>query len=186
MKLTGLCVRSRAALETYVGGLGALLGPMLAVVGRSWALMGGLEPLLGPLCPVLGCSWSLCWRSWAALGPHVGGLGQLFSICWRSWAALGPYVGGLGLLLGPMLAVLGCSWGLSWLSWPLLGPKLAVLGRDQGESGPNPSGSRVCEGSGTRSRRSPPRRAVQVPIFSIDMWVVPYPRPPAKMMVSKR
>ena len=72
MKLTGLRVRSWAAFGTYVGGLGALLGPMLAVVGRSWALMGGLEPLLGPLCPVLGCSWSLCWRSWAALWTYVG------------------------------------------------------------------------------------------------------------------
>ena len=88
VKLTGLCVRSWATFGTYVGGLGALLGPMLAVLGRSWALMGGLEPLLGPLCPVLGCSWSLCWRSWAALGTYVGGLGPL---------------------LGPMLAVLGCS-----------------------------------------------------------------------------
>ena len=70
----GLRVRSWAALETYVGGLGALLGSMLAVLGRSWASMGGLEPLLGPLCPVLGRSWSLCWRSWAALRGHVGGL----------------------------------------------------------------------------------------------------------------
>ena len=92
VKLTGLRVRSWAAFGTYVGGLGALLGPMLAVVGRSWALMGGLEPLLGPLCPVLGCSWSLCWRSWAALGTYVGGLGPL---------------------LGPMLAVFGRSWSLS-------------------------------------------------------------------------
>ena len=86
-------MRSWAAFGTYVGGLGALLGPMLAVVGRSWALMGGLEPLLGPLCPVLGCSWSPCWRSWAALGP---------------------YVGGLGLLLGPPKAVLGQDQGGKW------------------------------------------------------------------------
>ena len=96
MKLTGLRVRSWAAFGTYVGGLGALLGPMLAVLGRCWALMGGLEPLLGPLCPVLGCSWSLCCRSWAALGPYVAGLGPLLGLCWRSWAALGAYVGGLG------------------------------------------------------------------------------------------
>ena len=89
MKLTDLCVRSRAALETYVGGLGVLLGPMLAVLGRSWALMGGLEPLLGPLCPVLGCSWSLCWRSWAALGPYVGGLGILFGAMLTVLARLG-------------------------------------------------------------------------------------------------
>ena len=111
MKLTGLRVQSWAALETYVGGLGALLGPMLAVLGRSWAL---------------------CWRSWAALGACGGGLepktvknlaslemclflerehnsGGLRGLCWRSWAALGANVGGLGLLLRPMLAVLGCS-----------------------------------------------------------------------------
>ena len=37
-----------------VGGLGSLLGPMLAVLGRSWAL---------------------CWRSWVALGAYVGGPG---------------------------------------------------------------------------------------------------------------
>ena len=40
----------REALGAYVGGLGPLLGPMLAVLGRSWGL---------------------CWRSWAALGPYV-------------------------------------------------------------------------------------------------------------------
>ena len=51
----GLCWRSWAALGAYVGGLGALLGPMLAVLGRSW---------------------DLCWRSWAALGAYVGGLGS--------------------------------------------------------------------------------------------------------------
>ena len=88
MKLTGLRVRSWVALETYVGGLGAVLGPMLAVLGRSWASMGGLGLLLGPLCSVLDWSWSLCWRSWAALGAYVGGLGPL---------------------LEPMLAVLGRS-----------------------------------------------------------------------------
>ena len=44
----------REALGAYVGGLGPLLGPMLAVLGRSWGL-----------------------RSWAALGANVGGLGLL-------------------------------------------------------------------------------------------------------------
>ena len=44
MKLTGLRLRSWAALETYAGDLGVLLGPMLAVLGRSWAYMGGLGP----------------------------------------------------------------------------------------------------------------------------------------------
>ena len=46
----------REALGAYVGGLGPLLGPMLAVLGRSWGL---------------------CWRSWAALRAYVGGLGLL-------------------------------------------------------------------------------------------------------------
>ena len=50
---------------------------MLAILGRSWASTGGPGPLLGPLCAVLGRSWSLCWRSWAALGAYVGGLGLL-------------------------------------------------------------------------------------------------------------
>ena len=36
----GLCWRSCAALGVYVGGLGPLLGPMLAVLGRSWAALG--------------------------------------------------------------------------------------------------------------------------------------------------
>ena len=34
----GLCWRSWAALGAYVGGLGPLLGPMLAVLDRSWGL----------------------------------------------------------------------------------------------------------------------------------------------------
>ena len=57
----------REALGAYVGGLGPLLGPMLAVLGRSWALcwpyvgclgayVGGLGPVLGPMLEVLGCS----------------------------------------------------------------------------------------------------------------------------------
>ena len=51
----GLCWRSWAALGAYVGGLGPLLGPMLAVLGRSW---------------------SLCWRSWGVLGPKWSVLGR--------------------------------------------------------------------------------------------------------------
>ena len=105
MKLTGLCWRSWAALRAYVGGLGLLLGPILAVLGRFGAFVGGLGPLLG-----------LCLRSWAALGTYVGGLGALWAglraPCVRSWAALGAYVGGLGSLLGPLLVVLGRPWGL--------------------------------------------------------------------------
>ena len=76
----------REALGAYVGGLGPLLGPMLAVWGRSWGL---------------------CWRSWAALGPMLAVLGRSWDLCWRSWATLGAYVGGLGSGSGPKLAVLG-------------------------------------------------------------------------------
>ena len=55
----------REALGAYVGGLGPLLGPMLAVLGRSWVL---------------------CWLSWAALKAHVGGLGSRSG---PMWAVLG-------------------------------------------------------------------------------------------------
>ena len=44
-----LCVRSWATLGAYVGGLGAVLGPIMAILGRSWASTGGPGPLLGPL-----------------------------------------------------------------------------------------------------------------------------------------
>ena len=130
----------REALGAYVGGLGPLLGPMLAVLGRSWGL---------------------CWRSWAALGTFVGGPAPSWakkceehsnlenvlisragarSAAWGSvlscsWA----YVVGLGPHLEPTLAVLCRSWGLCGRSWAalgayvggfgsLLGPMLAVLG----------------------------------------------------------
>ena len=99
-----------AVLGIYVGGLGQLWGPMLAVSDRSWGL---------------------CWRSWSALGAFVGDLGPLLGLlfallgplgifvarsgpswvcssvlCWRYWAAFGAFVGSLG-----------CSWGLCGRSW---------------------------------------------------------------------
>ena len=43
-------------------GCEAVLGPMLALLGRSWGLCW--------------LSWGLCWRSWAVLGAYVGGLGS--------------------------------------------------------------------------------------------------------------
>ena len=58
----GLCVRSWAALGAYVGGLGAVLGPTLAILSLSWASIGGL-----------GCTW-------AALGACVGDLGPLLEV----------------------------------------------------------------------------------------------------------
>ena len=110
----GLCVRSWAALGTFVGGPGPLLWPLLAVSGRSWASAGGLGP-----------SWGLCWRSWAAPGALWAVLGRSWGLSWRSWAALGAYVGGLGPLMGPLWAVLGRSWVLCWQSWAALGRKVA-------------------------------------------------------------
>ena len=151
----GFCVRSWAALGAYVGGLGAVLGPMLAI---------------------LSCSWGLCVGSWAALGANVRGPRPSWDLCWRSSAALGAYVVGPGPLLGPMLAVLGRSWGLSWRSWPLLGPPKAVLGRDQGrkaaqtrESSPNPSGKGLL-GRGSKTHLDWPPEAPYA-FFIIDVCV---------------
>merc|ERR1712139_212816 len=80
-----LCWRSSASmggpglllgpLQAVLAALGRLLGPMLAILGRSWVSTGGPGPLLGPLCAVLGRSWSLCWRSWERTRAYDGGLG---------------------------------------------------------------------------------------------------------------
>ena len=103
-----LCGWSKAVLMASVGGLGPLLGPTLAVLGRSWRLCGlsgaekceehgNLENVLisraGARSTARGSvwsrSWDLCWRSWAAFVPYVVGLGPLLDLCWRSGAALG-------------------------------------------------------------------------------------------------
>ena len=83
VKLTGLCgwsyvalgasVCSPGPLWAYVGGLGAVLGTMLEILGlyrRSWAA-------LGASVGGLGCSW-------AALGAYVGNLGPTLGLRWRS------------------------------------------------------------------------------------------------------
>ena len=64
----GLCWLTWVALKASVGGLGSLLGPMLAAFGRSWGL---------------------CWRSWAALGALLGGPGPSWAEKWP-----GPRRGG--------------------------------------------------------------------------------------------
>ena len=67
MKLTGLCVRSRAALETYVGGLGPLLGglgPSLEGLGR---LLSRLEGVLGSLGTVLAAHEAINGSFWHAI-----------------------------------------------------------------------------------------------------------------------
>ena len=48
--------RSWAALRAYVGGLGSLLGPMLAILGPLGTYVGGLGPLLGLMLAVLSRS----------------------------------------------------------------------------------------------------------------------------------
>ena len=92
------------ALGAYVGGLEPLLGPMLAVFGRSWGLCGPsgvekceehdyLEHVRISRAGARSAAWgAVLSRSWG--------------LCCRSWGALGAYVGGLGPLLEPMLAVL--------------------------------------------------------------------------------
>ena len=67
-----LCWQSWAALGPYVGGLGAVLGPMLAVLGCLGAYVGGLGPLLGPMLGVLGRSWGLRRRSWDGIMAKSG------------------------------------------------------------------------------------------------------------------
>ena len=73
--------------------------------------VGGLGPLLGPMLAVFGCPWGICWRSWAAHVAYVGGLGALLGLmfavlsnAWgiriQSWAH--PRA---------MWTVLGSSWG---------------------------------------------------------------------------
>ncbi len=91
--LKGVCGWSWAALGAYVGGLGSLLVPLRAVLGRSRGLWA-----------VLGRSWGFsrasCWRSRTVLGPLFGAmlavLVRSWDLCWRS-----------GPLLEPLLAVLG-------------------------------------------------------------------------------
>ena len=63
---------------------------------RSAASGGCLEPLLGPILAVLGRSWSLCRRSWAALGAHVGDPGPLLEPILAVLEHLGAEVVGLG------------------------------------------------------------------------------------------
>ena len=77
---------SRAGARSAAWGVG--LEPLSGSSWRSWAALGpyvgGLGLLLGPMLAVLGCSWGLCWRSWAALRAYVGGPG-------RSWVEKWPW-----------------------------------------------------------------------------------------------
>ena len=67
---------------------------------RSWtalgAYVGSLGPLLGPMLAVLGCSWGLCRRSWEQIRAHVGGLGSGSGPKLVVLACLGAKAVGLG------------------------------------------------------------------------------------------
>ena len=52
-----------------------------------------LEQLLGPMLAVLGRSWALCCQSWAALGAHVDGLDRSWELCGQSWGGRRPKSG---------------------------------------------------------------------------------------------
>ena len=87
--------RLGSALGCYVGDLGLLLGPMLAVLAARWplwAVLGRLglkkveeyrylENVLisqagarsAAWGVILSRSWGLCWLSWATLEAYVGG-----------------------------------------------------------------------------------------------------------------
>ena len=56
--------------------------------------MCGPGPLLGPMLAVLGRSWDLCWRSWATPGPLWAILSRSWGLCARSWVALRAYFDG--------------------------------------------------------------------------------------------
>jgi len=125
-----LCWLSWAALGAYVGGLGQLfgayvgglesvLGPTLAVLGRSGTHVGGLVTLLGHLFAVLtGNTLGFCIRSLAALG---------WDPCGRSWEALGDSVCDTGGAPEALWAALG-SWGLCGRSWAAPGSSLGGPG----------------------------------------------------------
>ena len=123
-----------------MGGLGPLLAPLRAVLGRNWGPVGGLKQFLGPLRAVLDClnasvgglgrSWGLCRGLGLLLGP-VGGPGPLLT-------ALGASVRDPGRLLGPLWALLGCSWGLGGRSWAALGRKVALARAGKRSSGVGP------------------------------------------------
>ena len=85
-----------------------VLGRSRGLCGRSWVALGasagGLGPLLGPMLAVLGGSWGLCGRSWAALGAYVGGpgplLGPMLAVLGRLKARSGPNPSGKAIWQG--------------------------------------------------------------------------------------
>ena len=102
--------------------------------------MGGLSSHLGPLCAVLGRSWGLCWRSGGALGTYFVDVFFLLYFRWTVDRNVDrQHVVGLGAVLGPMLAILGL-YGRSWAALGAyvggLGCTWAALGAYVGDLGP--------------------------------------------------
>ena len=97
----GLCGRSGAEKceeHAYLENVCiSRAGARSAAWGRSWAALGayvgGLGPLLEPMLAVLGRSWDLCCRSWAALGAYAGGLAAMLEPKWSVLEGSGPKSG---------------------------------------------------------------------------------------------
>jgi len=93
---------SWAALGTFVRNL----GPLLRFSWRSWAAIGAAVcdpgPLLGPILAVCGRSWSLCGRSEAKTSKDIATLKTCLLLERESDVRFGG--GGLGALFGSMLA----------------------------------------------------------------------------------
>ena len=90
------------------------MGPLEAVLGRSWALRGW--------------SWDLWRRSGAALEASGRGLGWSGGLWARFLAALGASKAKtLGPLLGHLRAVPGRSWAILGRSWATLGAHVGGL-----------------------------------------------------------
>ena len=77
---------SRAGARS--GACGGGLETLLGLCWRSWVALGpsvgGLGPLLEPTLAILGRSWNICWRSWDVLGPKRSVLGR----SGRSWEGI--------------------------------------------------------------------------------------------------
>ena len=121
---------------------------------RSWtalgAYVGDLGPLLGPMLAVLGCSLGLCRRSWEQIRAHVGGLGSGSGPKLAVLACLGAKVVGLGSGSGPKLTVLACLGAKAVGLGRGSGRKVAQTRAGtrsvtaiKTKSGPNPSGNAI-------------------------------------------
>ena len=92
---SGLCGQSGAEKCEEHGYLENVLISRAGARAAAWGI--GLEPLLGPMLAILSRSWALCWRSWAyvgglwlLLGPKLAVLGRFRGLSGRSWDAFGP------------------------------------------------------------------------------------------------